>query len=103
MHNILDGKELEALKEKEPQRFEYLAEGGNYLNIKGLELAPIEEFDILKIQAIAKIVRALAFAAIDGVKSGHPGGSSSKVEQLLSLIFSGVLAFDPLNPKHAGR
>ncbi|MBU1102380.1 hypothetical protein KJ853_01850 [Patescibacteria group bacterium] len=103
MYNILDSKEVETLKEKEPQRFQYLAEGGNYLNIKGLELAPIEEIDISKIQDLAKIVRGLAFAAIDGVKSGHPGGSSSKVEQLLTLLFSGVLAFDPLEPKHPGR
>ncbi len=103
MYNILDLKELETLKEKEPRRFQYLAEGGNYLNIKGLELVPIEEIDIPKIQNLAKIVRGLAFAAIDGIKSGHPGGSSSKVEQLLTLLFSGVLAFDPLNPKHPGR
>ncbi len=103
MYNILDEKELEALKDKEPQRFQYSAEGGFYLNLMGLEVEPMAEIDVNKIQSIAKIVRGLAFAAIDGVKSGHPGGSSSKVEQLLTLLFSGVLAFDPMEPKHVGR
>jgi len=103
MYNIFDDRELESLKNKEPERFKYQPEGGAYLNLKGLELAPIIEIDISKIQQLAKIVRGLAFAAIDGIKSGHPGGSSSKVEQLLVLLFSGVLAFDPLNPKNPGR
>ncbi|TSC53587.1 MAG: Transketolase [Parcubacteria group bacterium LiPW_39] len=103
MYNILQSDDLELLKQQEPQRFEYLAEGGFYLNLKGLPLKPIEGIDIEKINHLAKIVRGLAFAAIEGIKSGHPGGSSSKVEQVLSLLFSGVLAFDPLDPKNPGR
>jgi transketolase len=103
MYNILDQKELSALKKKEPKRFKYLAEGGTFLNLQGLELAPIEGIDIEKTSHLAKIVRGLAFAAIDAAKSGHPGGSSSKVEQALALLTSGVLAFDPLEPKHPGR
>lgn len=103
MYNILDKKELSELKKKEPKRFKYIAEGGNYLNLRGLELKPVDGFDIERINHLAKIIRGLAFAAIDAAKSGHPGGSSSKVEQLLSLLFSGVLAFDPLEPKHPGR
>jgi len=59
--------------------------------------------DVEKLNHLAKIIRGLAFAAIDGVKSGHPGGSSSKVEQLLALLFSGILAFDPMEPKNPGR
>ena len=103
MYDILNQKELEILKEKEPQRFNYLAEGGAYLNLKGLKLKPIEEIKLEKIENLARIVRGLAFAAVEGIKSGHPGGSSSKVEQLLTLLFSGVLAFDPMTPKHPGR
>ena len=53
--------------------------------------------------AIARIIRGLIFTMIDGAKSGHPGGSSSKVEQILSLIFSGTLAFDAKIPKHPCR
>ncbi len=103
MYNILDNAELESLKKTEPQRFQYLVTGGFYLNLKGLELKPVEEINVEKISYLAKIVRGLAFAAIEGIKSGHPGGSSSKVEQILSLLLSGVLAFDPLNPKNPGR
>ncbi|MDD2753051.1 MAG: 1-deoxy-D-xylulose-5-phosphate synthase N-terminal domain-containing protein [Candidatus Portnoybacteria bacterium] len=103
MYNILEQKDLDALKRAEPQRFEFKSEGGVYLNIKGLELAPIEGLDVEKINRLAKIIRGLAFAAIDGIKSGHPGGSSSKVEQLLAMIFSGVMAFDPMAPKNPGR
>ncbi len=103
MYNILEQKDLDALKQAEPQRFELKTEGGWYLNLQGLELAPVEGLDNEKISRLAKIVRGLAFAAIDGIKSGHPGGSSSKVEQVLAMVLSGVLAFDPMNPKHAGR
>jgi len=103
MHNILDQKGLEALEAQEPQRFQRSAEGGFYLSLKGLELTPLGDLDTAKLEKLAGIVRGLAFAAIDGIKSGHPGGSSSKVEQLLALFFSGLVAFDPLNPKHAGR
>ncbi|MBU4142374.1 hypothetical protein KJ590_00030, partial [Patescibacteria group bacterium] len=88
----------------EPQRFEYKPEGNAaYLNLRGLELVPVDGIDVAKINRLAKIVRALAFAAVEGIKSGHPGGSSSKVEQLLALLFSGVMAFDALSPKHPGR
>ena len=91
------------LKDKEPQRFQYQAEGGFYLNLKGLEMAPLEGIDISRIENLARLVRGLAFSAIEGIKSGHPGGSSSKVEQILSLISSGVLAFDAMQERHPGR
>ncbi len=119
MHNILDKKELSALKKKEPKRFKYSPKGGDYfskenkvsetksrsfyLDLRGTELAPVEGINIEQINHLAKIIRGLAFAAIDGIKSGHPGGSSSKVEQVLAMVFSGVLAFDPMEPKHPGR
>jgi len=103
MYNILNQKELDELKIKEPQRFQYLVEGGVYLNLKGLDLKPIEGIDVSRIENLCRIVRGYAFAAINGVKSGHPGGSSSKVEQVLTLLMAGVLAFDPMNTKNPGR
>ncbi|OHA15426.1 MAG: hypothetical protein A3A10_02720 [Candidatus Tagabacteria bacterium RIFCSPLOWO2_01_FULL_42_9] len=103
MYNILNQKELDELKAKEPGRFQYLAEGGLYLNLRGLGLKPLEGIDIPKIQNLARIVRGFIFAAINGIKSGHPGGSSSKVEQVLTLLMSGVLAFDPMRAKNPGR
>lgn len=103
MLNILNRKELDSIAKKEPQRFQNLAEGGIYLDLKGLDLALAEGINIPAFERLAKIVRGLAFASIDGIKSGHPGGSSSKVEQLLALTLSGDLAFDPLDPKHPGR
>jgi len=103
MYNILDQKELEELKTKEPQRFQYAAQGAYYLNLKGLELKPIDGFDVAVVNNLARIVRGLSFAAMEGIKSGHPGGSSSKTEIMLSLLMSGVLAFDPQDPKNVGR
>jgi len=103
MFNILDKKELSALKKKEPKRFEYKVEGGEYLDLRGFDLPAIEGIDLEKINKLARVIRGLAFAAIEGIKSGHPGGSSSKVEQVLALLLSGVLAFDPMEPKHPGR
>jgi transketolase len=103
MYNILEQKELEELKQKEPQRFQYLVEGGLYLNLKGLDLKPIDGIDVPRIENLSRIVRGLAFSAINGIKSGHPGGSSSKVEQILTLLMSGVMAFDPIRTKDPGR
>jgi len=102
-YDILNQKELEDLKSKEPQRFQYLTEGGLYLNLKGLDLKPIDGIDIGRIENLSRIVRGYAFAAIEGIKSGHPGGSSSKVEQFLTMLTAGVLAFDPMNTKNSGR
>jgi len=103
MYNILEQKELDELKSKEPQRFQYLVEGGIFLNLKNLELKPIGGIDIPRIANLARIVRGYAFAAINGIKSGHPGGSSSKVEQVLTLFATGIVGFDPLKPKNPGR
>jgi len=103
MYNILEQKDFNDLKEKEPQRFSLTTENSFYFNLKGVELAPMAGVDLDKLGHLAKIIRGLAFSAINGIKSGHPGGSSSKVEQLLALLFSGVLAFDPMEPKHPGR
>ncbi|KKT76354.1 MAG: Transketolase domain protein, partial [Parcubacteria group bacterium GW2011_GWF2_44_7] len=103
MYNILNHEELEALKKAEPQRFQHLVKGGAYLDLRQLALAPLAGIDKAQTEQLAKIIRGLAFVAIDSVKSGHPGGSSSKVEQMLALLLSEVMAFDPLEPKHPGR
>lgn len=103
MYNILNQKELDDLKQKEPERFKYCSEGGFYLNLKELSLKAIEGIDVSRIENLSRIVRGLAFAAINGIKSGHPGGSSSKVEQVLTMLMAGVLGFDPMNTKNPGR
>lgn len=74
-----------------------------YLNLREKKLEPIKELDLAKIERLAKVTRGLAFSAIEGVKSGHPGGSSSKVEQVLTLILGGFISFDPMNERHPGR
>ncbi|MDP1629244.1 MAG: 1-deoxy-D-xylulose-5-phosphate synthase N-terminal domain-containing protein, partial [bacterium] len=70
---------------------------------KGLQLKPFEGIDAPRIANLARIVRGYIFAAINGIKSGHPGGSSSKVEHDLTMLMSGVLAFDPMHTKNPGR
>jgi transketolase len=103
MPNILGAKELEKIAQTDAQRFRQLEGGNIYLNLKGFELSSVDGIEVEKISGLARIVRGMVFSAIDGAKSGHPGGSSSKVEQLLALLVSGILAFDPENPKHKGR
>jgi transketolase len=102
-YNVLEKDGLQALAASEPERFQYRPEGGAYLNLKGAPLPSLAEIDEEKIAELCRIVRGLFFAAVDGAKSGHPGGSSSKTEMLITLLASGVLGFDPLVPKHPGR
>jgi len=102
-YNILEAAALEALGATEPERLRYRPEGGAYLNLVGLPLEPLPSIDEDSIAELCRVVRGLAFAAVDGARSGHPGGSSSKAEQVLTLLASGTLAFDPLHPKHPGR
>src|SRR5579872_1753101 len=102
-YNILDAAGREALRHIEPDRLVYRPEGGAYLNLKGLALDPLPEIDEAKIAKLCRVVRALAFAAVDAAQSGHPGGSSSKAEQVLTMLLSGAVGFDPWHPKHPGR
>ena len=102
-YNLLEKSGLEALRYVAPERLEFHAERGAYLDIRGLALEPLPGIDERKIQGLCRIVRGFAFAAVDGAKSGHPGGSSSKTEQVLALLTSGVLGFDARHPKHPGR
>src|SRR5215471_1264540 len=101
--NLLEPGVLDALAAIEPERFQYRAEGGAFLNLRGLALDPLPGIDETKIAAICRIVRGLLFAAVDAAQSGHPGGSSSKAEQVVTLLVSGALKFDACHPKHPGR
>jgi len=102
-YHLLEKYGLQGLIADEPKRFQQPAEGGAHLNLQDLPLEPLPGIDLEKISSLCRMVRGLAFAAVDGAKSGHPGGSSSKTEQVLTLLLSGVVGFDPLNPKHPGR
>lgn len=78
-------------------------EGGMHLDLRGLVLPPVEGVDEERVLALARIVRGLAFTAVDAARSGHPGGSSSKAEMVLTLMVCGLLGFDAFDPKHPGR
>ncbi len=55
-----------------------------------------------ELQAIAKRVRRQIVEMITAAKSGHPGGSLSAVEILVTLYF-GVMRYDPKNPEWPDR
>ncbi len=55
-----------------------------------------------ELQAIAKQVRREIVEMITHAKSGHPGGSLSAVEILVTLFFD-VMRHDPRNPKWMDR
>jgi transketolase len=58
--------------------------------------------DVAQLQSIAKKTRRLIVEMITAAKSGHPGGSLSAVEILVTLYFD-VMRHDPANPKWAER
>lgn len=74
-----------------------------HLNLQDSSASLFTRLDEEKNAKLAALIRALAFIAIESARSGHPGGSSSKVEQLLALLLSGLFAFDPLDPKNPSR
>jgi len=86
-----------------PKRRAYQAIGGQYADLRGVGLAPLPEIDEEAIARICTTVRGFIFSTIDGAKSGHPGGSSSKVEQLVTLLCSGTLRFNPARAKDPCR
>ncbi|MGA2328466.1 MAG: 1-deoxy-D-xylulose-5-phosphate synthase N-terminal domain-containing protein [Bryobacteraceae bacterium] len=92
-----------AIPEESPNQGGATGDGGVHLDLRSLALARLEGIDEEKLSQLARIVRGLAFAAMDGARSGHPGGSSSKTEMALALLASGVLRFDAVHPKHPGR
>jgi transketolase len=102
-YNLLESEAREALALSEPERVHYQPDGGAYLNLKGLPLEPLPEIEEDKIAELTRTVRGLAFAAVDAAQSGHPGGSSSKTEMVLTLLLSGAMGFDAGDPKNPGR
>jgi transketolase len=76
---------------------------GEFISLRGAKLVPYKDMDLSRLDHLAKIIRGLIFTTVENAQSGHPGGSSSKVEQFLALTLGGSLAFDPADPKHPGR
>lgn len=58
--------------------------------------------NVEELQAIARKTRRQIVDMITAAKSGHPGGSLSAVEILVTLFFD-VMQHDPANPKWADR
>jgi len=56
-----------------------------------------------ELQAIAKQIRRDIIEMTTAAGSGHPGGSLSAVEILVTLYFGGAMKHDPANPKWADR
>ncbi|MEZ5353204.1 MAG: transketolase [Bryobacteraceae bacterium] len=56
-----------------------------------------------QLRTICKTIRRHIIEMIGEAKSGHPGGSLSAVELLVSLYFGGHLRHDPANPKWPER
>lgn len=79
-----------------------LQQDAQYLKLQGEKLAPLAGIEMEKITELARLMRGFIFAQVEAARSGHPG-SSAKVEMLLAMVLSGVLGFDPLNPKNPGR
>src|SRR5207244_5569004 len=58
--------------------------------------------NLVEMEAIAKKLRREIVEMIGEAKSGHPGGSLSAVEVLVTLYFD-VMRHDPSNPKWPDR
>ena len=95
---LLDQEARTALRAAEPERRQYHAQGGAYLDLRGLPLGALPEIDEARIARLCRVVRGLVFAAVDGAQSGHPGGSSSKAEQVLTLLAAGRWASTRWSP-----
>ncbi len=101
--NLLEKKDLEKLKKQQPERSQLCHFGSQYLNLQNLELTKPLWFDAERLSKLARLMRAFIFTAVEAGQSGHPGGSSAKVEQILALVLGENLAFDPIVPKNPGR
>jgi len=102
-YNLLEKKQLEKLKKEQSERFQFSQSISQYINLKNLELSEPEWFDKERLNKLTRLMRAFIFTAVEAGQSGHPGGSSAKVEQILSLLLGENLAYDPINPKNTGR
>ncbi|MBM3793498.1 MAG: transketolase [Acidobacteria bacterium] len=56
-----------------------------------------------QLAAVCKTIRRHIINMVGAAKSGHPGGSLSAVELLVSLYFGGQLKHDPKNPEWKDR
>ena len=56
-----------------------------------------------QLAAVCKTIRRHIINMVGAAKSGHPGGSLSAVELLVSLYFGGQLRHDPKNPQWKDR
>lgn len=56
-----------------------------------------------ELQTLCKVIRRHIITMITAAKSGHPGGSLSAVELIVSLYFGGHLKHDPKNPEWKDR
>ncbi len=61
-----------------------------------------QELDLAALQSLCKLVRRHIVEMTGEAKSGHPGGSLSAVEILVTLFF-GVMRHDPKNPEWPDR
>ncbi|MBD3311284.1 MAG: hypothetical protein GF349_02160 [Candidatus Magasanikbacteria bacterium] len=103
-YNLSDDKSLKKLRKKQPKRFsKKINGGGQYLNLMNIKLDLVNGLDKEMFEKASRIMRALIFASVESARSGHPGGSSGKVEQFLSMTLTGGMAFDLLDPKNSGR
>lgn len=103
---VMTTKEVFGAKNAHPflsERWKATLEGAVHLDLRGVDLPATEGIDEPRLEKLARVVRGLAFSAVDAAQSGHPGGSSSKAEMVTALLASGVFAFDPMHPKHPGR
>jgi transketolase len=99
----LDPRARASLAAEAPERLHERPEGATYLDLRQLPLEQLPGINEQRIAQLCRVVRGLTFAAVDGAQSGHPGGSSSKTEQVVTLLASGTLGFDAWRPKRAGR
>ena len=102
-YNLFSAPDFNRLKEEEPDRFKHCGEGAIFISLKDLDLDNIDGIDTVRFNNLARLMRGFIFTSLEASHSGHPGGSSGKVEQFLAMVLGGVMAFDPLNPKNTGR
>jgi len=103
MYNPLSKDGLERLKKDHSERFKYCQQNAQYINLKDLEFEDLDGIDVEKLNELARLQRGLIFSMLEESQSGHPGGSSGKVEQFLGMVLGGAMAFDAENPKDTGR
>jgi len=100
-YNLSEKKDLEKFKKKEPARWQTKSQAV-YCDLRKVGLITPPNVDLKILERLAKVVRGFLFAAVEAGQSGHPG-SSSKTEEILSLLLGHGIAFDPINPKNPGR